>query len=157
MAPEGRKVGSLKRRARRHLARCEMKTCRKSGRRCRAKHMSKSKSTKHTSFEALLEVEMSEKCTPLWRQAHFQVKMLNKNTCTDHFWTFRCVFAWQAQGIPHLAKSEKNGFAEFPKTMAGVGLLKRIWKDAFRVAGAVQETYRDVFIRDVRTVRRSGR
>jgi len=57
----------------------------------------------------------------------------------------------------HLAKSEKNGFVEFPKTMAGVGLLKRIWKDAFRVAGAAQETYRDVFIRDVRTVRRSGR
>ena len=27
-----------------------------------------------------------------------------------------------------------------PKTMAGVGHLKRIWKDAFRVAGAVQET-----------------
>ena len=41
--------------------------------------------------------------------------------------------------------------------MAGVGLLKRIWKDAFRVAGAAQEMYRDVFIRDVRTVRRSGR
>ena len=33
----------------------------------------------------------------------------------------------------HLAKSEKNGFVEFPKTMAGVGLLKRIWKDAFHL------------------------
>ena len=28
----------------------------------------------------------------------------------------------------------------FPKTMAGVGHLKRICKDAFSVAGAVQET-----------------
>ena len=28
----------------------------------------------------------------------------------------------------------------FPKTMAGVGHLKRIWKDACSVAGAVQET-----------------
>ena len=28
----------------------------------------------------------------------------------------------------------------FPKTMAGVGHLKGICKDAFRVAGAVQET-----------------
>ena len=27
-----------------------------------------------------------------------------------------------------------------PKTMAGVGHLKRICKDGFRVAGAVQET-----------------
>ena len=25
--------------------------------------------------------------------------------------------------------------------MAGVGHLKRIWKDAFRVAGAIQETH----------------
>ena len=24
---------------------------------------------------ALLEVEMSKKCTPLWREAHFEVKM----------------------------------------------------------------------------------
>ena len=26
--------------------------------------------------EALLEVEMSKKCTPLWREAHLEVKML---------------------------------------------------------------------------------
>ena len=50
--------------------------CRKSARRCGAKHISKSKCTKHTSSGPLLEVEMSKKCTPLWREAHFQVKML---------------------------------------------------------------------------------
>ena len=50
--------------------------CRKSARRCGAKHISKSKCTKHTSFGPLLEVEMSKKCTPLWREAHFEVKML---------------------------------------------------------------------------------
>ena len=49
--------------------------CRKSARRCGAKHISKSKCTKHTSSGPLLEVEMSKKCTPLWREAHFQVKM----------------------------------------------------------------------------------
>ena len=85
-APEGRKVGSLKRRVRSQLARWEMKNC-----------------------------------TPLWREAHFQVKMYKapqrrttfgswdvekvhavvarstfrsqnvKNTRgSDHFWTFRC-------------------------------------------------------------------
>ena len=32
----------------------------------------------------LLEVAMSKKCTPLWREAHFEVKM---------FWRFRCRFA----------------------------------------------------------------
>ena len=49
--------------------------CRKSGRRCGAKHISKSKCTKHQGFGPLLAVEMSRKCTPLWREAHFQVKM----------------------------------------------------------------------------------
>ena len=132
-APEGRKVGSLKRRVRSQLARWEMKNCtplwreahfqvkmyktpgvrttfgrsdvekvhavvarstfpsqnvqntrgsdhfwklrcRKSARRCGAKHISKSKCTKHLSSGPLLEVVMSKKCTPLWREAHFQVK-----------------------------------------------------------------------------------
>ena len=39
--------------------------CRKSARRCSAKHISKSKCTKHTSVGPLLEVEVSKKCTPL--------------------------------------------------------------------------------------------
>ena len=114
VAPEGRKVGSLKRRVRSQLARWEMKNCtplwreahfqvkmcktpqrrttfgswdvasapdhfwklrcRKSAHRCGAKHISKSKCTKHQGFGPLLEVEMSKKCTPLWRESHFQVK-----------------------------------------------------------------------------------
>ena len=133
VAPQGRKVGSLKRRVRSQLARWEMKSCtplwreahfqvkmykrpqlrttfgswdvekvhavvarsifpsqnvqntpmsdhfwklrcRKSARRCGAKHIPKSKCTKHTNLGPLLEVEMSKKCTPLWREAHFQVK-----------------------------------------------------------------------------------
>ena len=49
--------------------------CRKSARRCGAKHISKSKCTKHTRSGPLLYVAMSKKCTPLWREAHFQVKM----------------------------------------------------------------------------------
>ena len=138
-------------------------------RRCGAKHIWKSKCTKHTMLGPLLEVEMSKKCTPLWREAHFQVKMYKtlqcrstfgrwhvekvdaavarsqngkSTTCSDHFWRFRCGFAWQAQAILRLGKSEQNVkvLAAFRKTMAGVGHLKRIWKDAFRVAGAVHET-----------------
>ena len=50
--------------------------CRKSARRCGAKHSSKSKCTRHTILRPLLEVEMSKKCTPLWREAHFQVKKI---------------------------------------------------------------------------------
>ena len=87
----------------------------------------------------LLEVAMSKKWTPLWREAHFEVNMYKthharttfgscdvekvhaivarsafrsqhvQNTrCSDHFWRFRCRFAWQAQGIVHLVKSEQN-------------------------------------------------
>ena len=37
---------------------------------CGAKHISKSKCT-----NTPLEVAMSKKCTPLWREAHFEVKM----------------------------------------------------------------------------------
>ena len=123
-APEGRKVGSLKRRVQSQLPRGEMKNCTplcreahfqvkmykahqlrttfgswdvekvhavvarrpfpsqnvqntpgpehfwklrcwKSARRCGAKHISKSKCTKHHVFAPLLEVQMSKKCTPL--------------------------------------------------------------------------------------------
>ena len=49
--------------------------CQKSARRCGAKQISKSKRTKHTSVGPLLEVAMSKKCTPLWREAHVEVKM----------------------------------------------------------------------------------
>ena len=134
VAPEGRKVGCLKRRVRSQLARWEMKNCtplwrethfqvkmykahhcrttfgswdvekvhavvarstfrsqnvqstplsdhfwklrcRKSAHRCGAKHISNSKCTKHAILGPLLEVEMSKKCTPWWREAHFQLKM----------------------------------------------------------------------------------
>ena len=44
------------------------------------KHISKSKCTKHQGCGPLLAVEMSKKCTPLWREAHFEVKMYK----TDH-------------------------------------------------------------------------
>ena len=48
--------------------------CRKSARLCGAKHISRSKCAKHTILGPLLEAEMSKKCTPLWREARFQVK-----------------------------------------------------------------------------------
>ena len=48
--------------------------CRKSARRCGAKHISKSKVSKTYGLRPFLEVEMSKKCTPLWREAHVQVK-----------------------------------------------------------------------------------
>ena len=43
---------------------------------CGVKHISKSTCAKHTTFRALLEVEMLKKCMPLWCEAHFEVTML---------------------------------------------------------------------------------
>ena len=72
--------------------------------RCGAKHISKSKCTKHLMFGPLLEVEPSKKCTPLWRE----VKSVKALMGLGHFWRFRCRFAWQAERVLHLAKSEQN-------------------------------------------------
>ena len=64
-APDRRKVGSLKRRARSHLDRWEMKIA--SG--CGVKHMSKSK-WQNAPFSRRFW-----KCTQLWPEADFEVKM----------------------------------------------------------------------------------
>ena len=49
--------------------------CRKIARRCGEKHISKSKCAKYLCFAPLFEVQMLKNCTPLWREAHLQVKM----------------------------------------------------------------------------------
>ena len=174
-APEGRKVGSLKRRVRSQLARWEMKNCtplwreahfevkmykthhsrttfgswdvekvhavvarstfrsqnvqntpfsdhfwklrcRKSARRCGAKHISKWKCTKHTILGPLLEVEMSKKCTPFWREAHFEAKMLKTSHVRTTFgsWDVQKVHAVVARSSQKWAKRE--GFVAFSTT-----------------------------------------
>ena len=72
VAPEGRKVTSLKRRVRSHLARWKIKKMHAVA----AWSTFGSKKAKNTTLGPLFEVEMSKKCTPLWRKAHFQVKTL---------------------------------------------------------------------------------
>ena len=135
VAPESRKVGSLKRRVRSQLARWDERW--KIARRCGAKHISKSKCTKHTRSGPLLEVEMSKKCTPLWREAHFQVKMykthqvrttfgswdvkkvhavvarstfpsqnVQNTSASDHFWKLRCQKSARRCGAKHISKSK---------------------------------------------------
>ena len=131
VAPEGRKVGSLKRRVRRHFL--ELR-CRKSARRCGAKHILKSKCTKHTMLGPLLEVdfrksarrcgaakhiskskctkhtrvrttfgswELSKQCTPLWREAHFEVKMYKAHPARTTFrsWDVEKLHAVVARSI----------------------------------------------------------
>ena len=95
----------------------------------------------HQVRTPLLEVEMWKKCTPLWREAHFEVNMLKTphvRAILDVQMSFRVAAASNCAPCQKWAKRE--GFVAFPKKMAGVGHLKRICKDAFSVAGAVQET-----------------
>ena len=75
--------------------------CRKSARRCGAKHILKSKCTKHTRSGPLLAVAMSKKCTPLWREAHFEVKMYKTHHCRTTFGScdvekVHAIVAWSA-------------------------------------------------------------
>ena len=81
--------------------------CRKSARRCGAKHISNSKCTKHTNLGPLLEVEMSKKCTPLWREAHFQVKMYKTPHVRTTFRGSDVDFRKSARrcGAKHISKS----------------------------------------------------
>ena len=79
--------------------------CRKSARRCGAKHISNSKCRKHTSSGPLLEVEMSKKCTPLLREAHLQEKAENTSG-SDHFWKLRCLKSARGCGAKHISKSK---------------------------------------------------
>ena len=210
VAPEGRKVGSLKRRVRSQLARREMKNCtplwreahfqvkmckthqlriiftswdvekvhavaarstfrsqnaqstpapdhfwklrcRKSARRCGAKHILKSKCTKHTRSGPLLEVEMSKKRTPLWREAHFEVNMLKHVQYTggsDHFWTFRCVSRGRCNGLCTFSEVSKTwGFRSISKNEGRRGTFE---EDLQRCISRGGRSTKDMFIRDVR-------
>ena len=85
--------------------------CRKSARRSGAKHTWKPKCTKHYKTLQLRSTFRSwdvEKVQAIVARSTFQSQNVQNTTCTDHFWTFRARFAWQAQGIVHLLKSEQN-------------------------------------------------
>ena len=84
---------------------------RESARRCGAKHISKSKCTKHTMFGHVRTTFGScdvEKVHAVVARSTFRSQIVKSTRGSDHFWTFRCAFAWQAQGIVDLVKSEQN-------------------------------------------------
>ena len=81
--------------------------CRKGARCCGAKHILKSKCTKHTILRPLLEVEMLKKWTPLWREAHFEVKMYKAHHVRTTFGHSDLVSRGRRKGV-HLLKHEQN-------------------------------------------------
>ena len=54
-------------------------------RRCGAKHISKSKCTEHLIVGAIFKVPLVKNGTPLWYEAHLQVKMHKTPYCRSHF------------------------------------------------------------------------
>ena len=209
-APEGRKVGSLKRRVQSQLARWEMKKCtplwrevhfqvkmhkthharttfgnwdvekvhavvarstfasekakntsrsehfwklrcRKSARHCGAKHISKSKCTKHTRSGPLLEVEMSKKCTILWREAHLEVNMYKTLQVRTTSGRSDVVSRGRHKGLCTLSKVSKMwGFCSISKNDGRRGTFE---EDLQRWIFRGRRSTRDMFIR---AVRRSG-
>ena len=115
--------------------------CPKSARRCGAKHMSKSKGTKHSSSGPLLEVAMSKKCTAVARSTFRSQNV--KNTTSDHFLTFRCRFAWQAQGIAHLVKSVQTwGFCSISMHFQKRWQALDIWRGSAKMHFPWQAQYK---------------
>ena len=82
-------------------------SCSKCVRRCGAKHISKSTCTKHQPRSTFGSWDV-EKVHDVVARSKFRSQKWKKLTGSDHFWTFRFRCAWQAQGIVHLVKSEKN-------------------------------------------------
>ena len=49
-----------------------------------------------------------EKVHAVAARSTFRSQNAQKTSCSRHFWRFRCRFAWQAQGIVHLVKSDEK-------------------------------------------------
>ena len=50
----------------------------------------------------------NEKLHAVVARSTFPSQNVQNTPGSDHFWKFRCCFAWQVQGIVHLVKSEQN-------------------------------------------------
>ena len=135
VAPEGRKVGSLKQRVRSHVARWEVKICAPLWREA---HLEVKMYKPHQSRSIFGRWDvMSKNCTPLWRDAHLEVKMYKPHHArstfgrwdveklhavvarstfggqnvqatseSEHFWTLRCRKIARRGGAKHLWKSK---------------------------------------------------
>ena len=82
--------------------------CRKSARRCGAKHICKSTCTKDIILGPFLEVEMSKKCTLLWREAHFEVKSAKNWGVRSTFGRSDVVLRRSRRGLCTLSKLRKT-------------------------------------------------
>ena len=94
---------------------------------------------------------MLKKCRPLWREAHFEVKMVKAPHVRTTFGRWSVVSCGRRKGFCTFPKvSKTRGFVAVSKTLAGVGHFE---EDLRRCISHGRCSTRDMFIRDVR---RSG-
>ena len=130
-APEGRKVGSLKRRVRSQLARWEMKNCTPLWREAHFEVKMYKTHQLRTTFGS----EMSKKCTPLWREAHLEVKMYKtpQRRTTFGSWDVEKVHAvvarstFPSQNVQNTPAPDHFGQLRCRKSARRCG-AKHIWK-----------------------------
>ena len=115
--------------------------CRKSARRCGAKHISKSKCTKHTMFRPFLEIAMSKKYTPLWREAHFEVKSAKNCGVRSAFGRSDVLTRGRRKGLCTVLKVSKTGrFSSISKNIKKRILGEDLQRCIFRGRRKIQET-----------------
>ena len=94
---------------------------------------------------------MMEKCAPLWREAHFQVKMLNTPHARATFEDSDAVLRGRREGFCTLPKVSKTwGFC---CSFKSVGRRGKFEEDLERCMSRGRRSTRDIFIRDVRRSR----
>ena len=102
--------------------------CRKSARRCGAKHISK-ENVQNTPFSDhfwRLRCRLSKKCTPLWREAHFQVNMYKTHHVRTTFGGSDVEVRKSARrcGAKHISKSKCTKHTMFGPLLAVQMLLR---------------------------------
>ena len=103
---------------------------------------------KHHMFAPLLEVKMSKKCTPLWREAHFEVKMYKTLHVCATFGRSDVVLRGRRKGLCTLSKVSKTwGFCSNSKKEGRRGTFE---EDLQRYIFRGRRNTRDIFIGAVR-------
>ena len=100
VAPEGRKVGSLKRRARRHLGRWEMKSCTPLWREADFE-VKRYKTPGPRSTFGSWDVE---KVHPVVARSTFRSENVQSTPFSDHFWKLRCPKSARRCGAKQILK-----------------------------------------------------
>jgi len=101
--------------------------------------------TKHTSVGPLLEVEMSKKCTPLWREAHFEVKSAKNWGFWSTFGRSDVVLRGRQKGLCTLSQVSKTwGFCSSFKNIGRRGTFEEYLQ---RCISRGRRSTRDMFFR----------